>query len=123
MATLLRIFPPDLLDLLDLTARAGLLGDGIKHLVLIPERFQIFLPYFFRLLILFHSISPTYHRSSYSILDGPVGKYARAVLRNIRHILLLRHSCLLAKHAIALGTVVLVRLFLGSLVGVQDTST
>ena len=35
---------------------------------------------------------------------------------------MLRHSCLLAKHAMALSTVMLMRLVVVSFVGVEDTS-
>ena len=73
-------------------------------------------------MILFHSVSPTSHRSSHSILDGLVGAYACKVLGTMRHILPLRHSCLLAKHAVAMVTMVLMRIFWGSLVAAQDIS-
>ena len=108
MATLLRIFFPDILDILDSTTRAIFLGDAIEHLVLLLESFQLFIQFIFILLIMFHSISPTAHRSYHSILDGPVGMHARAVLSTMQHIIFIRHSCLLAKHAIGLGPMVIV---------------
>ena len=89
---------------------------------MILESFQLFLLFVSVILILFYSISLNSHIYPYSILDGTVGTHARAVLDTMLHIISLRYSCLLAKHAIAMGTVVIVRLFLGSLVGEQDTS-
>ena len=90
-----------LLDLLDFTAQAGFLDVLIN--------FSSFYR-FFRLHILFRGISPTSHIPSHSILGFPVGTYARTVLGNMQQIFLIRNSYLLAKHAIALGTVVLVHL-------------
>ena len=72
---------------------------------------------------MFHSISPTSHRSSYFILGGTVGIMYRTFLGTMRHILPIRNSYLLAKHTLALGTMVSVRLFLGSIVGSKDTGT
>ena len=116
VANLLRIFLPIVIYFLSFTARAGFIGNYIEHLVLIIENFHIFLSFVFRILILIHSISPTYHISSHFILDGPVGTHTSAILDTMRHVLLIRHSCLLAKHAIALYTVVLVCLFMGFVV-------
>ena len=65
----------------------------------------------------------TSHRSSYSILDGPVGVSSSEVFSTMRHIILLRNFYLLAKHVIALGTVMLRCLYVGSFVGGQETST
>ena len=107
VANLLRRFCPYFLDILDFAARSELLGDAIEYIALLLGRFQLFLP-FFGLLILFHSIRPTSHISSYSILDGPVCTHDFAVLSTMRHVLSLRHSCLLAKHTIDLGIEVLV---------------
>ena len=56
------------------------------------------------------------------MIDGMVGVRASEVLSTMQHILSLRHSCLLAKHAIALGTVIIRHLSVGSFVGAQDTS-
>ena len=50
--------------------RAGLLGNAKEHLVLILEILQLFLPFNFLILVLFHSFSPTSHKSPQSILDG-----------------------------------------------------
>ena len=113
---------PDILDFLEFTARAGLIGNAKEHLVLILESLQIFLSFFFGLLILFHRYSPTSHRSSQSILDViMVGKFSKTVLSTVRHIISLRHSCLLANHTVALGTVMLRHLVVGSFVGAQET--
>ena len=71
--------------------------------------------HFFRLIIPFHSISPNYHRSYHSILFCLVSMHDRAVLVTMQSILPLSHSHLLGKQAIALVTVLLVRLFLGPL--------
>ena len=46
VANILRIFCPDLLGILDFTVRARFLGDAIEHLVLLLDRFQIFLTFF-----------------------------------------------------------------------------
>ena len=78
--------------------------------------------HFFRILVLFHSISPTSHRSSHSIPDFPVGMRSRTVLGTIRHILFLRHCYLLTKHSIYLGPVIIRRVFMGYFAGLQDTS-
>ena len=59
--------------------------------------------------------------SSHYIINGTVGTHTSAILRTMRHVLLLRQSYLLGKHARVLYTMVLVRLFLG-FVGAQDTS-
>ena len=88
---------------------------------MILESFQLFLTFVFILLIIFHSISPTSHRSSYSILDGPVGTHAHTVLDTMQHLLPLRHSFLIPNHAVALGTLVRMRLFLVPLVGLHDS--
>ena len=119
MATLLRSF---FLGLLDSTARAGFLGDAIEHLVLLLESFQFFIPFFSYFLYCFTVPALLTTDPPHSILDGLVGTHALAVLSNMRHILSLRHSCLIAKYAIALDPMVLVRIFLGSLVGSHDTS-
>ena len=102
--------------------RAGFIGDGKEHIVLILKRVQIFIPFIFRLLLLFNNITPTSHRSSNSILDSTVGARVSAVLGNMRHIIFLRHSCFLKNHAIVLGTNILRRLSVGSFAGVQDAS-
>ena len=39
----------------------------------------------------------------------------------MQHIVLLRHSCLLENHVVALGTVMLRRIVVGYFVGEQDT--
>ena len=98
-------------------ARAELLGNNKEILVLLLKNFQLFLPFVFRLIVLFHSLSPTYHISYQSILDVPVGAHASTVLSTMQRILLLRYSCLLAKKAIVLGTVMLMRLFMGYVFG------
>ena len=85
------------------------------------ESLQLFPPFVFRLLLMLEIISPTSHILSHSVLDGPVGTHTSAIIGTMRHVLFLRNSCLLAKHAIALYTVVLVRLVL-VLVGAQETS-
>ena len=102
--------------------RAGLLGDAKEHIFMILKSFQLFLTFALRILVLFHSIGPNSHRSYQSIIDTPVGTCASTVLGTMQHILSLRNSCLLAKHAISLGTVILSRLFMGYFSGAQDTS-
>ena len=113
---------PDILDLLDFTVQAVIIGDPKNYLVFLLKIFQIFLP-FFRLLVLFHSLSPTSHISSYSTLDGTIGARASAVLCTMRHILSLKKSCLLANFAMSMGNIILRRLYMGTFVGSQDTST
>ena len=76
---------------------------------------------FFRILLLFNSIIPTSHILFHYILDSPVGAHTSGILSTIWHVLALRHSCLLAKHTIALYIVVLLRLVIGFL-RAQDTS-
>ena len=102
-------------------AQTVLLGDYIEHIVLLLKSFQIFLPFVFILLVMIHNIINTHQRPSHSILDGSVGTHAHTVLGTMRHILPLRNSCLLANHTLALSTVVLLGIFLGSLVGDQNT--
>ena len=96
--------------------RSEFLGDDKDHFVLILKRFQLFLPFIFRILVLFHILIPTSHRPFQSILDGPVSARVSSFFGTMRHILSLRNSCLLAKHAIALGTVMLIRISVGSFV-------
>ena len=120
---LLGSFIPDLLDFLDFAMCAGFLGDAIEHIVQLLESLKIFLSFTFRLLILFQKLIPTLHGSSQSILDGIiVGTFVKTFLRTMRHILLLRHSCLLANNATDLGTVMLRRLVVGSFFVADDTS-
>ena len=107
--------------LIELMAQAGMFGGGIEHLVLLFRSFQLFLSFVFRLLVLFHSLRPSSHKSSHSILDVTFRMWARTVLSTMQHLLLLRHSCLLAKHTVALGTVVLMQILLGYFVVAQDT--
>ena len=102
-------------------AQAGILGNDIEHIVLLLKIFQIFLPFVFILLVMIHDISPNYQRPSHYILDGSVGMQAHKAFGTMRHILPLRNSCLLANQTLALSTVVILGLFLGSLVGAQDT--
>ena len=92
MATLFKIFCLDMIDILDFMALAGFIGNAIEHLVLLLEIFKLFLPFVFGILILIQIISPTYHRSSHSILDVTVGTHARKVLVNMKRIISLRHS-------------------------------
>ena len=87
------------------------------------EIFQIFLPFVFRILTLLHSIIPISHRSSHYILDVPVDTHKCSILGNLKHVILLRNSCLLGNHSIVLYTVVIVRLFCFFFVGSQDTSS
>ena len=113
-------FPPDFLKF---TAQARLLGNSKEHLVLILESLQLFLPFNFEIIVLFHSFTPTPHRFSQSILDDiMVSTLAKTVLSTLRHMLLLRNSCLLAKHAVELGTVTIKRLVVGFFVGLYETS-
>ena len=74
-----------------------------------------------RLLVLFNSIIPTSHIPSNFILDYLVGTRASTLLGIMRHITLLGNSCLLENYEIALGTVMIRRIFMGSFVGAQDT--
>ena len=103
-------------------AQAGLLGDAKEHLVLLLRRFKLFIPFVFRLLVLFHSLRPISHRSSQSILDGTVGACESAFLGTMRHIIFLRYYLLLAKHTILLGTFIIRRLSMGTFVGEHGTS-
>ena len=76
---------------------------------------------FFRIIILFHSISPTSHRSSQYILNVTVGAHTGAILGTMRGVIALRHSYLLENHTIILYTMVPnVRPFWG-FVRAQDT--
>ena len=52
----------------------------MKHIFMLLDSLQIFLPFVFRLIILIDTISPTFHRPSHSILDGPVGTHTSAIL-------------------------------------------
>ena len=49
----------DLLDIFQLMARAGLLGNAIQHFILLLERLQLFIKFIFRILKLFHSLRIT----------------------------------------------------------------
>ena len=69
-----------ILDLLELIAQAELFDNAKEHLILLPNIFQQFLLFVFRLLVLFRGISPTSHRSSHFILDGPVGTLTHTVI-------------------------------------------
>ena len=87
------------------------------------ERLEIFLPFTFVILLLFHIFSPTSHRSSQSILGGLlVGTLSKTVLSTVRHIISLGYYFLLEKHALALSTLMPRRLVVGSFVGAQGTS-
>ena len=70
------------------------------------EGFQLLLPLVSRLLIMLHSISPTYNGSSHSIIDGTFGAHASAILGNILGILALSNSYLLAKYSVMLCAMV-----------------
>ena len=88
------------------------------------ESLKIFLPFNSGLFILFHSFSPSYHRSSQSFLDGIlVGTLSKIDLSTMRHILFIRNSYLLANNAMVLGTVMPRRLVVGSFIVAGDTST
>ena len=113
-------FPPDIIDLLDITAQAGFIGNAIYNLVLLLESFQLLLPFVFRLFIMFHSISPTYHRSSHSILDGMFGAKTSSILGNMWGVVLFSNSCLLANNTIIIYTMVPVLLHFWGFVRAQD---
>ena len=86
------------------------------------EILQLFPPFVFGILALFHSFGPTSHRSSKPILAGLLVRVlAKQVLSTVRHIFLLGRSCLIAKHSVALGTVMLRRLVVRSFVGAHYT--
>ena len=72
---------------------------------------------------MFQTFSPTYRRSSQIVIDGLLfGMLNKTFLSTTQHILFLRHHWLLSKYAMALGTVMLRRLVVGSFVGAEDTS-
>ena len=72
---------PDLLDLIEFTARAGLLGNAIKIFILLPDIPQIFLLFMFGIIILYHSFCPTNWGYYQSVLGGLlVGLLAKTVL-------------------------------------------
>ena len=72
--------------------------------------------------MMFHSFIPTPHRSYPSAPDGLLfGALAKTVFSTMLHIISLRHFYLLAKHAMALGTVILGNLFVGPSI-LEDTS-
>ena len=63
---------------------------------------------------MFHSFRPTSHVTYQSTPNGIlVGALPKTVFRTIRHILLLRHYCLIAKHSITLCPGLPGRLFVG----------
>ena len=62
-----------------------------------------------------HSISPTSHRPPHSIFDRPVGMHTSEILVMMKHVLSLRHYCLLENHTISLYNVVIVHIFWGLL--------
>ena len=71
------------MDILEFAARSGVLDSAKDHLVLLLKSFQLFLPFFIKLLELFHSIRPTSHRYSHARLDDPVVTLASTVLGNM----------------------------------------
>ena len=58
IAALLGSLSLDLLDIFQFTSRAGLIGNNINNFILLLESFQLFLPFVFVLLVLFHSSVP-----------------------------------------------------------------
>ena len=72
--------------------------------------------------MMFHSISPTSHRSTHSIFDVPVGVHTSAIFGIIRNLLVQSNYCLLENNTIMMYTVVPVRLIWGFF-RAQDTST
>ena len=73
---------------------------------------------------MFHSFIPTSHRSLQAFLYGLlVVTLSKTVFSNIQHILLFRDYWLLSKHAIAMVTVMLRVLVVGSSVVAEETST
>ena len=73
----------------------------------------------FRHLMLLQSTSLTSNRSSHSILDRTFGAHTNATLVTMQYILVLRHSCLLAKHTVTLCAMVTVMCPSGDLLDIK----
>ena len=107
LVALLRRIIPDLIDIFQFMAQDGLLGNAINHFLL-SKILQLIILFMLELIILFHSIGPTFYGSCQSISYGLlVGTLTKTVFRAMQHKFYLVHYFLLAKYAITLCNVML----------------
>ena len=99
------------LDLLQFAVRVGLIGNSKYNIIILLEIFQIFLQFVSRFIIMLDGISDITYGSLQYFLYGPlIGNFPKPVIRDIKHVIPLRHSCLLAKHTVALLPMMIWRL-------------